>query len=84
LAVFEKGERYLEVDEVYVHQEYRSKNIGHLLVDKLLQTSEGNGITRSVVYSATKQWQKIVGFMRSTVLRCGLFKCIVEDGFYPY
>lgn len=62
LAVIEKGERYLEVDEVYVHPEYRSENIGHLMVDKLLQTAEGNGITRSIVYSASKQWQKIVGF----------------------
>ncbi len=62
LAVIEKGELYLEVDEVYVHPEYRSGNIGHLMVDKLLQTAEGNGITRSIVYSASKQWQKIVGF----------------------
>lgn len=62
LAVIEKGERYLEVDEVYVHPEYRSENIGYLMVDKLLQTAEGNGITRSIVYSASKQWQKIVGF----------------------
>lgn len=62
LAVINKGERYLEVDEVYVHSDYRSGNIGHLLVDKLLQTAEDNGISRSIVYSASKQWQKIVGF----------------------
>jgi ribosomal protein S18 acetylase RimI-like enzyme len=62
LAVIEIGEKYLEVDEVYVHPEYRSENIGHLMVDKLLQTAEGNGITRSIVYSASKQWQKIIGF----------------------
>ncbi|WNQ13370.1 GNAT family N-acetyltransferase [Paenibacillus aurantius] len=62
LAVVEKGELYLEVDEVYVHPDFRSVNIGHALVDKLLQTAESNGITRSIVYSASKQWQKIVGF----------------------
>lgn len=62
LAVIGQGEHYLEVDEVYVHPEYRSGNIGHVMVDKLLETAEGNGITRSVVYSATKQWQKIIGF----------------------
>jgi GNAT superfamily N-acetyltransferase len=62
LAVIDKGEHYLEVDEVYVHPEYRSENIGHLMVEKLLQTAEDNGITRSIVYSASKQWQKIVGF----------------------
>jgi hypothetical protein len=32
------------------------------MVDKLLEAAEGNGITRFVVYSATKQWQKIIGF----------------------
>jgi ribosomal protein S18 acetylase RimI-like enzyme len=62
LAVIGKGERYLEVDEVYVHPDYRSQNIGHAMVDKLLQTAESNGVTRSIVYSASKQWQKIVGF----------------------
>jgi len=62
LAVIEKGERYLEIDEVYVHPDYRNDNIGHAMVDQLLQTAESNGITRSIVYSATKQWQKIVGF----------------------
>ncbi|MFC5648835.1 GNAT family N-acetyltransferase [Paenibacillus solisilvae] len=62
LAVIEQGERYIEIDEVYVHPEYRNEDIGHLMVDKLLQTAERNGITRSIVYSASKQWQKIIGF----------------------
>lgn len=62
MAVIDKGERYLEVDEVYVHPDFRNENIGHLMVDKLLQTAESNGIKRSIVYSASKQWQKIVGF----------------------
>lgn len=62
LAVIESGVRYLEIDEVYVHPQYRSENIGHLMVDQLLQTAEGNGITRSIVYSASKQWQKVIGF----------------------
>lgn len=62
LAVIEPGELYLEIDEVYVHPDCRSNQIGHLLVDKLLDTAEANGIHRSVVYSASKQWQRMVGF----------------------
>jgi GNAT superfamily N-acetyltransferase len=62
LAVIEEGECYLEVDEVYVHPDYRSDNIRHAMVDKLLQTAESNGVTRAIVYSASKQWQKIIGF----------------------
>ncbi|QHW31636.1 GNAT family N-acetyltransferase [Paenibacillus rhizovicinus] len=62
LAVIAAGERYLEIDEVYVHPEHRSGTIGHQLVDRLLQTAEGNGINRSIVNSASKQWREIVGF----------------------
>ncbi|MBO7748529.1 GNAT family N-acetyltransferase [Paenibacillus sp. MWE-103] len=62
LAVIEQGETYLEIDEVYVLPEYRSMNAGHGLVDRLLQASEENGVRRAVVYSASKQWQRVVGF----------------------
>ncbi|WP_240041178.1 GNAT family N-acetyltransferase [Paenibacillus ginsengarvi] len=62
LAVIDQGERYLEIEEVYVHPDHRGGRIGHRLVDELLRSSEHNGVTRSVVYSATKQWQKMVGF----------------------
>lgn len=62
LAVIDKGEHYIEVDEVYVHPAYRNETIGHMLVDRLLQTAEEHGITRSIVYSASKQWRKIIGF----------------------
>lgn len=49
------------------------------MVDKLLEAAEGNGITRSVVYSATKQWHKIIGFNEKHGLKCGLFKCTVKS-----
>ncbi|WP_411830582.1 GNAT family N-acetyltransferase [Paenibacillus lautus] len=42
--VIEQGEHYLEVDELYVRPENRSDNIGHVMVDKLLEAAEGNGI----------------------------------------
>lgn len=61
-AVISQGEKYLEIDEVYVHPDYRDDGIGHELVEQLLDEAERQGIKRSVVYSATKQWQKIVGF----------------------
>lgn len=62
LAVIPEGEKYIEIDEVYVHPEWRSGGIGHELVDRLLQQAESNGVTRSLVYSAAKQWVRMVGF----------------------
>jgi len=62
LAVIGKGETYLEIESVYVRPEYRNRNIGHQLVGKLIRTAEQNGISRALVLSASKQWQKIVGF----------------------
>ncbi|MRN52604.1 GNAT family N-acetyltransferase [Paenibacillus monticola] len=54
-----------ESDEVYVHPDHRSDNSGHLMVDKLLQTAERKSINRSIVYSASKQWQKIIGLRKA-------------------
>lgn len=62
LAVIEKGEKYLEIDEVYVLPDYRNRKVGHTLVDQLLQSAEAGGVTRSLVYSASKQWREIIGF----------------------
>lgn len=64
MAVIPQGKRYIEIDEVYVHPEYRSAGVGHQLVDRLLTEAESEGIRRSVVYSASKQLEKIVGFYR--------------------
>ena len=61
-AVIPQGEEYLEIDEVYVRAEHRNDGIGHELIGELLAEAERQGIKRSVVYSATKQWREIVGF----------------------
>ncbi len=62
LAVIPKGEEYLEIDEVYVHPDHRREGMGHDLVDALLAEAETCGICRALVYSATKQWEQVVGF----------------------
>jgi ribosomal protein S18 acetylase RimI-like enzyme len=54
--------RNVEIDEIYVHPHYRTDGIGHKLVDQLLDEASARGITRSMVYSASKEWETIVGF----------------------
>lgn len=63
-AVMPQGERYLEVDEIYVRPQSRGKGVGGMLLDKLLQTARGNGIGRFSVYSATKDMDGILEFYR--------------------
>lgn len=62
LAVIPAGERYLEVDEVYVHPDHRSSGIGRRMLEALLQDAEGQGVSRALVYSATKDWSRMVDF----------------------
>ena len=62
LAVIPAGEAYLEIDEIYVHPEHRGGDIGSRLAHELLAEAESQGITRTLVYSASKDWRRIVGF----------------------
>ena len=62
LAVIPAGETYLEVDEVYVHPDYRCQSIGSQLVDRLIDEAGSHGITRFLLMSANKDWQRTVSF----------------------
>ena len=64
-AVITKGEPYLEIEEIYVKPEFRNKGIGGRLMDNLSQSAQDNGIERFLVYSATKDLDKILKFYRS-------------------
>lgn len=62
--VLPQGERYLEVDEIYVRPESRGKGIGGTLLDRLMATARRDGIHRFLVYSATKDVDGILEFYR--------------------
>lgn len=63
-AVIPEGERYLEVDEIYIRPESRGNGTGSMLLDRLLETARGDGISRFSVYSATKDVDGILAFYR--------------------
>ena len=64
LAVIPKGERYLEIDELYVRPQSRNTGLGGTLLETLLRAARDRGIERFKVYSAAKEFDRIVAFYR--------------------
>lgn len=62
LAVIPAGERYLRLEELYVAPEQRDGGIGGHLVDAMLAQAAKDGVTRGRVYSASRDWRRIVAF----------------------
>ncbi len=56
-AVFQpEGERYLNVDEVFVHAGRRGRGVGMQLMQALLDKAEAGGVVRSMVGSNNVDW----------------------------
>ena len=64
MAVLPAGQTYFEVDAIYVANEHRDSGIGGMLLDGLLEATQQNSIERSLVYSATKDLDRILRFYR--------------------
>ena len=62
MAVVPDGNRYLEIDELYVSAPFRCKGIGDLLVDQLLAQARQQGARYAVLYSASKDIHAILRF----------------------
>jgi ribosomal protein S18 acetylase RimI-like enzyme len=63
-TVFSAGERYLEVDDLYVSPEMRNQGIGGRLLDELLAQAQREGIRRYLVYSSSRDTDAILRFYR--------------------
>ena len=64
LAVIPEGKRYLEIDELYVQPEFRNRGLGGTLMETLVRAARDRGIERFKVYSAAKEFDRILAFYR--------------------
>lgn len=64
LAVIPAGERYLEIEDIYVTPKFRANSIGGQLIDGLLQAAGEDGIETFSAYSSTKDADRILRFYR--------------------
>lgn len=64
MAIFNDGELYIEIDDIYVSQSNRDTGLGGLLLEKLLDVAKEDGIERSIIYSSTKNMDSIIKFYK--------------------
>ena len=65
LAVIPKGEKYLEINDLYVSPGYRHQKIGSRLMDQLLAIAKKDGMAHALVYSTSKDIHQILSFYES-------------------
>lgn len=64
IAVFNDGQTYLEVEDIFISQNYRDSGYGSLLLDRLSSIAKNNGVARSMIYSSTKNIDDVMKFYR--------------------
>lgn len=64
LAVIPQGQRYLEIDDLYVVPAMRQRGIGGELLQAVEHRARTNGIEHFLLYSAVKDLDAIVKFYR--------------------
>lgn len=62
ITVMTDGKRYLEIEDIYIGNEFRNQGIGSSLLETVLSEAHAKGIERSLVYSATKELDGIMDF----------------------
>ena len=64
LTVIPAGQRYLEVEDLYVRADHRSRGLGGRLLDRALREAAERGVERALVYSSNRAWERTVAFYR--------------------
>jgi GNAT superfamily N-acetyltransferase len=65
VEVIPEGEPYLEIEDIYVHPDYRSQDIGGKLLERVFEVARQEGIQRFIVGTLSKETDRILKFYRS-------------------
>ena len=64
LAVIPAGQRYFELDAMYVEPESRDRGVGGALLESLIAAARSDNIARFNVFTAAKDQERIIRFYR--------------------
>jgi len=73
-CIYPNGERHLEIQDVFVARDFRSRGVGSALVSALMRAAEEQGIERFHLYSASRDWQRSVKFYERFGLKVWAFQ----------
>src|SRR5689334_163477 len=65
MEVLPEQEPYVEIENIYVKSNFRNKDIGGKLLERLFEVARQDGMQRFVVSTASKDTDKILNFYRS-------------------
>ena len=65
VEVIPEPEPYLEIEDIYVHPDFRSQDIGGKLLERVFEIARQEGIDRFIVGTLSKETDKILRFYRS-------------------
>jgi len=65
VEVIPAHEPYVEIEDLYVHPDFRNQDIGGQLLERLFEIAQHEGIQRFVVGTRSKETEQILRFYRS-------------------
>ena len=77
VEVIPEEQSYVAIENIYIQPEWRNKDIGGQLTERLFEVAKGQGIERFIVSSSSKAMDSVLKFYRShgfTLYHIRLFK----------
>jgi ribosomal protein S18 acetylase RimI-like enzyme len=65
IEVIPAHEPYAEIEDIYVHPDYRDRDIGGALLERIFEIARQEGIQRFIAGTRSKETDKILKFYRS-------------------